>query len=108
MSYSKIITALGSTMDSLTDSELRSINSMIVDEVNNRIAMKRLNIKRALGVGAKVLINDPRCTGKTYTIEKINQKTAVLIENGSEYEHPVFGNKIAKRIRASITMLETA
>ena len=108
MSYSKIITALGTTMDSLSDSDLRSINSMIVNEINSRIAQKRLNIKRTLGVGATVVIDDPRCKGKTYTIEKISHKTAVLVENGSEYTHPVFGNAISKRIRASITMLQTA
>ena len=108
MSYSKIITELGTTMDSLTDSDLHSINSMIVNEINHRIASKRLYIKRTLGIGASVVINDPRCKGKTYTIEKISHKTAVLVENGSEHAHPVFGNMIAKRIRASITMLQTA
>jgi len=108
MSYSKIITELGTAMDSLTDSDLHSINSMIVNEINHRIASKRLYIKRTLGIGASVVINDPRCKGKTYTIEKISNKTAVLVENGSEYAHPVFGNMIAKRIRASISMLQTA
>ena len=106
--YSKIVTALGTSMDSLSDSDLRSLNNMIVNEINHRIAQKRLNIKRALSKGSQVTINDSRCVGKTYTIEKISNKTAVLVENGSEYEHPVFGNKIAKRIRASITMLQTA
>jgi hypothetical protein len=108
MNYSEIITALGSSMDALSDSDLRSINNMIVTEINDRIAQKRLTIKRALSKGAQVTINDPRCVGKTYTIEKISSKTAVLVENGSEYVHPVFGNPIAKRIRASITMLQTA
>jgi hypothetical protein len=108
MSYSKLINELGIAVDSLSDSDLRSINSMIVNEINHRIASKRLDIKRTLCIGASVVINDPRCKGKTYTIEKINHKTAVLVENGSEYTHPVFGNMIAKRIRASITMLQTA
>ena len=106
--YSKIVTALGSSIDSLSDSDLRSLNAMLVEEINHRIATKRLSIKRTLSVGAKVIVNDPRCAGKTYTIEKISNKSAVLLENGSNYEHPVFGNKIAKRIRASITMLQTA
>lgn len=106
--YSKIVTALGTSMDSLSDSDLRSLNNMIVGEINQRIAQNRLNIKRTLRKGSQVIINDPRCVGKTYTIEKISSKTAVLVENGTEYEHPVFGNKIAKRIRASITLLQTA
>ena len=108
MSYSKISTLLGQSMDSLTDSDLRSLNSAIVKEINHRIAVNRLNIKRTLGIGATVVIDDPRCIGKTYTIEKISSKTAVLVENGSTHTHPLYGNPISKKIRASITMLKSA
>jgi len=108
MSYSEITTVLGKSMDNLSDSDLRSLNNMIVSEINHRIAQTRLNIKRTLSKGARVTINDPRCIGKFYRIEKISAKTAVLAEEGSEYKHPVFGTPVAKRIRASITMLQKA
>jgi hypothetical protein len=108
MSYSEITTVLGKSMDNLSDSDLRSLNNMIVSEINHRIAQRRLNIKRTLSKGSRVTVNDPRCSGKFYKIERLSAKTAVLIEEGSDYQHPVFGNPVAKRIRASITMLQNA
>ena len=106
MNYSEINTVLEKTMDTMTDSDLRSLNQMLVREINYRIAQKRLSIKRTLTKGARVTINDPRCAGKFYQIEKLSAKTAVLVEEGSDYKHPIHGNPIAKRIRASITMLQ--
>jgi hypothetical protein len=108
MNYSEITTALGKSMDTLSDSDLRSLNNMLVDEINSRIAKARQTIKRTLGKGAQVTVDDPRCAGKTYTIEKISAKMALLIENGSEYQHPVFGTSVSKKIRASLTMIKAA
>jgi hypothetical protein len=108
MNYSQIITALGSSMDSLSDSDLRSINSMLVEEINHRVKRKRNMIKSTMTVGSKVIIKDPRCAGKTYTIEKFSAKSAVLVEDGSSQSHPLYGSQIGKRIRASITLLEIA
>ena len=108
MSYSKIATVLGKEMDNLSESDLRSLNKMIVEEMNYRISKKRLDIKRTLSKGARVTINDPRCTGKFYQIEKLSAKTAVLVEEGSDYKHPIYGTPVSKKIRASITMLQNA
>ena len=95
-------------MDNLSENDLRSLNDMIVREINYRISQKRLSIKRTLTKGARVTINDPRCAGKFYQIEKLSAKTAVLVEEGSEYKHPIYGTPISKKIRASITMLQNA
>jgi hypothetical protein len=106
MNYTEINTVLEKSMDAMSDSDLRSLNQMLVREINHRIAQTRLSIKRTLTKGARVTINDPRCTGKFYQIEKLNAKTAVLVEEDSDYKHPIYGTPIAKRIRASITMLQ--
>jgi hypothetical protein len=108
MNYSEIITALGSSTNSLSDSDLRSINAMLVEEINHRVKRNRNMIKSTMSIGSKVLVKDPRCAGKTYTIEKFSAKSAVLVEDGSTQTHPLYGNQIAKRIRASITLLELA
>ena len=105
--YSEIIAAIGKSIDALTDSDLRSINDMIVDEINQRIAQKRNSIKRSLALGSRVIINDPRCAGKTYTIERISGKSAVLVEEGSTKIDPLFGRETSKKIRASITLIQS-
>ena len=107
MNYSEITSLLGASMESLTDNDLRSLNSMIVKEINDRIAQTRLNIKRKLNPGARVIVDDPRCRGKVYTVESMSSKMAVLCEEGSETYHPKLG-KIQNRIRASITLLKFA
>ena len=101
---SEIIASVGT----LSESDLRSLNEIIVKEINQRISQKRNAIKSTLSYGSRVTINDPRCSGKTYTIEKISGKTAILVEEGSTRLDPVFGRETSKKIRASITLIQSA
>jgi hypothetical protein len=101
---SEIIASVGA----LSESDLRSLNEIIVKEINQRISQKRNAIKSTLSYGSRVTINDPRCSGKTYTIEKISGKTAILVEEGSTRLDPVFGRETSKKIRASITLIQSA
>jgi hypothetical protein len=103
MNYSDLTTALGKSMNTLSDSDLRSLNSMLVEEINYRIRQKRAAIRSTINIGDRVIIKDPRCSGKTYIIEKFTAKNAILREN-----KPNGGINFGVKIRASLNLLQSA
>ena len=104
MNYSEIISTLTKSMPNLSDSDLRSLNSFVVNEINDRVRQKRDAVRSTMKVGDRVVISDPRCTGKTYIIEKFTAKFAVLRQE-TESALP---NAYAPKIRATVTLLKLA
>jgi Flp pilus assembly CpaF family ATPase len=109
MNYSELTTALANSIDNLSDSDLRSLNSFLVEEINSRIQQKRRAVRAALNIGDRVTVNDPRCKGKTFVIEKFSAKMATLRQEVSEDIKSANGFMIAApRLRASIGLLQSA
>jgi hypothetical protein len=104
MNYSELTTALAKSFETLSDSDLQSLNKFLVNEINERIRQKRDAVRSTLKVGSRVTINDPRCRGKFYIVQKFTGKSAVLSEENS-LDLP---SAISPKIRATITLLELA
>ena len=83
---------LGKDISLLSTEDLRGINHFIIDEINRRTRLLRGTFYR----GMRVIINDPRCAGKIYVIEKTTPKMAVLREEF--YTGPM-------RTRATLSLL---
>jgi hypothetical protein len=108
MNYSELTTALANSFANLSDSDLRSLNSFLVDEINSRVRQKRDAVRSSVKVGSRVKVKDSRCTGKVYVVEKFTAKNAVCRQvdvesfsaNGFALPNP--------RIRVTTTLLELA
>jgi hypothetical protein len=103
MNYSELTTALANSLSNLSDSDLRSLNSLLVDEINERVRQKRDAVRSTVKIGSRVKINDPRCAGKFYIIERFTGKSAVLRQDNGETPSP-----FNPKIRATVTLLELA
>jgi len=63
-------------LSTLTTEELRKLNHSIIDEINRRTR----SLRGRFVVGSRVTINDLRCAGRVYLMERTTLKTAVLRE----------------------------
>lgn len=109
MNYSELTTALANSFANLSDSDLRSLNSFLVNEINDRVREKRNAIRSTVKVGDRVIINDPRCAGKTYIIEKFSAKNATLREADLIGSYSANGMALpTPKIRATTTLLQPA
>jgi hypothetical protein len=105
MNYAELTTALAKSFSNLSDNDLRSLNNLVVSELNDRIRQKRDAVRAQLKVGNRVTIEDPRCHGKFYIIERFTAKSAVLRQDTGSAEDFPFK---APRIRATTTLLKLA
>jgi hypothetical protein len=109
MNYSELTSALAKSLSTLSDSDLRSLNSFLVNEINDRVRQKRNAVRSTVKVGDRVIINDPRCAGKTYIIEKFSAKSAVLREADVIGSYSANGMALpTPKIRATTTLLQLA
>ena len=107
MNYSELTTTLAKSFSDLNDSDLRSLNSLLVSEINDRIRRQRDAVRSQLKVGDRVIIDDRRCKGKFYIIEKFTAKSAVLRQEITNTANPV-EFAWAPKIRATVTLLKLA
>jgi len=107
MNYSEITTTLTKSFSDLNDNDLRSLNSLLVSEINDRIRRQRDAVRSQLKVGDRVIIDDHRCRGKFYFIEKFTAKSAVLRQEITNTVNST-GLAWAPKIRATVTLLKLA
>lgn len=90
MNYSKL--------NEMNLDELRNLNSMVLDVINNKKAMMGHEMKQQLYVGANVKVNHPKLAGKQCRVEKINRtKCVISILNGyGSYNVPLSMVKLNK------------
>jgi len=67
-----------SNLSSLSLSELRTLNSAVVDMIKLKRRMEATVKKVALSVGMKVKVNHPKLMGRELEIKKINRTKATL------------------------------
>jgi hypothetical protein len=67
-----------SQLSSLSISELRSLNDAVVNMIKFKRATEASYMKRALSVGMRVKVNQPKLAGKELIINKINRTKATL------------------------------
>jgi hypothetical protein len=69
----------------LTDTELKTLKSMIMIELGNRVN----NFASALVEGQKVKVNHNKTRGRIYVISKINRKKCIVVEQGGNIKYTV-------------------
>lgn len=70
-------------LNELSIEELRSLNKLVIQVIENKKQIQSLDVKSKLYVGAKVKVNHQRLAGKNLTIEKINRTKAIVKEEGA-------------------------
>lgn len=79
-----------SQLSSLSLSELRSLNSAVVDMIKLKRNMEATVKKVGLRVGMNVRVNHPKLAGKELSINKINRtKATVSVKSGACYIVPI-------------------
>jgi hypothetical protein len=79
-----------SQLSSLSLSELRSLNSAVVDMIKLKRNMEATVKKVGLSVGMSVRVNHPKLAGKELSINKINRtKVTVSVKSGACYIVPI-------------------
>ena len=74
-----------SQLRKLTESELKTLKSMIMIELGNRVN----NFASALVEGQKVKVNHNKTRGRIYVISKINRKKCIVVEQGGNIKYTV-------------------
>jgi len=75
-----------SELNSLSLSELRNLNSKVIEVIKMKKSEVALDVKESLYVGANVSVNHPKLAGKQCRVEKINRTKAILkVLNQSSY-----------------------
>ena len=79
-----------SQLSKLSESELRSINQLVIDLIKQKRTMASLEKKVGLRVGMKVKVNHPKLRGVELSVNKINRTKATLsIKSGKTFIVPI-------------------
>ena len=82
-----------SELKTLSLEELRELNSKVVELIKIKRSESAWETKQQLYVGANVLVNHPKLSGKQCRVKKINISKAVIeVLNGPSYGHVVTYN----------------
>jgi hypothetical protein len=74
-----------SQLRKLTEDQLKTLKSMIMIELGNRVN----NFASALVEGQKVKVNHNKTRGRIYVISKINRKKCIVVEQGGNIKYTV-------------------
>jgi hypothetical protein len=79
-----------SELSKLSVSELREINSLVIDLIKQKRTIESLERKMGLRVGMNVRVNHPKLIGKELSVNKISRTKATLsVKNGAVYNVPI-------------------
>lgn len=79
-----------SELSKLSVSELREINSLVVELIKQKRTLQSLEKKVGLRVGMQVKVNHPKLAGKELSVNKISRTKATLsVKNGGVYNVPI-------------------
>ena len=80
-----------SELSKLSISELRNLNSMVIETIKSKKSLLALETKDSLYVGAMVSVDHPKMAGHELRITKINRTKAVceMINGTGSYNVPL-------------------
>lgn len=67
-------------ISAMSTTDLRTINNLIVAQLKYRRSADLVYAKNRLYVGANCRVDHPKAVGKTFIVQKINQKNVKCIE----------------------------
>ena len=76
MHYTSLIESIGRA--TLTDTELRNINELVIEKLKANRSIKNVSIKQSLQVGMTIMVDHNSHRDEVFTIKKIN-RTKILI-----------------------------
>tara|TARA_R110002073_G_scaffold130075_2_gene276686 strand:+ start:65 stop:340 length:276 start_codon:yes stop_codon:yes gene_type:complete len=80
-----------SELSKLSISELRNLNSMVIETIKSKKSLLALETKDSLYVGAMVSVDHPKMAGHELRITKINRTKAVceMVNGKGSYNVPL-------------------
>jgi hypothetical protein len=80
-----------SELSKLSISELRNLNSMVIETIKSKKSLLALETKDSLYVGAMVSVDHPKMAGHELRITKINRTKAVceMVNGTGSYNVPL-------------------
>ena len=80
-----------SELSKLSTSELRNLNSMVIETIKSKKSLLALETKDSLYVGAMVSVDHPKMAGHELRITKINRTKAVceMVNGTGSYNVPL-------------------
>ena len=79
MHYTSLIESIGRA--TLTDTELRNINELVIEKLKANRSIKNVSIKQSLQVGMTIMVDHPSHKSSVFTIEKINRTKVVITDS---------------------------
>ena len=79
MHYTSLIESIGRA--TLTDTELRNINELVIEKLKANRSIKNVSIKQSLQVGMTIMVDHPSHRSSVFTIEKINRTKVVITDS---------------------------
>ena len=79
MHYNTLIEAIGRA--TLTDTELRNINELVIEKLKANRSIKAVSIKQSLQVGMTIMVDHNSHRDSVFTIEKINRTKVVITDS---------------------------
>ena len=79
MHYNSLIESIGRA--TLTDTELRNINELVIEKLKANRSIKNVSIKQTLQVGMTIMVDHPSHKSSVFTIEKINRTKVVITDS---------------------------
>ena len=79
MHYNTLIETIGRA--TLTDTELRNINELVIEKLKANRSIKNVSIKQSLQVGMTIMVDHPSHRSSVFTIEKINRTKVVITDS---------------------------
>lgn len=79
MHYNTLIETIGRA--TLTDTELRNINELVIEKLKSNRSIKAVSIKQSLSVGMTVMVDHPSHKSSVFTVEKINRTKIVITDS---------------------------
>ena len=79
MNFKQLQSAI--TTSSLTDTELRNLNDLLIAKLKSNRSVKAVSIKQSLSVGMTVMVDHPSHKSSIFTVEKINRTKIVITDS---------------------------
>ena len=79
MHYNTLIETIGRA--TLTDTELRNINELVIEKLKSNRSIKAVSIKQSLSVGMTVMVDHPSHKSSVFTVKKINRTKIVITDS---------------------------